>query len=79
LLKGQEVYFRGNYNKARFCTQPNSNFVEMAIGSLLADKEVPNFNELATTAYGCSYQVPDNSIERLTSYFSTGTLIEQNQ
>jgi hypothetical protein len=49
-----QLYFRGNYNRSRFCTDKNSNFVQMAIDSLLAGKGPPHFIELATQSYGCS-------------------------
>jgi hypothetical protein len=48
------LYFRGNYNRSRYCTNKESNFVQMALDSLLAKKRPPVFNELATTSYGCS-------------------------
>jgi len=49
-----QLYFRGNYNRSRFCTNKNSNFVQMAMDSLLAGKEPPHFIELATQSYGCN-------------------------
>jgi hypothetical protein len=49
-----QLYFRGNYNRSRFCTNRNSNFVQMAMDSLLAGKGPPQFIELATRSYGCS-------------------------
>lgn len=49
-----QLYFRGNYNRSRYCTNKESNFVQMAIDSLVAGKRPPIFNELATTSYGCS-------------------------
>ncbi len=48
------LYFRGNYNRSRYCTSKESNFVQMALDSLVADKRPPIFNELATNSYGCS-------------------------
>jgi hypothetical protein len=48
-----QLYFRGNYNRSRFCTNKNSNFVQMAMDSLLAGNEPPHFIELATQSYGC--------------------------
>jgi len=48
------LYFRGNYNQSRYCTNKESNFVQMALDSLVAGKMPPVFNELATTSYGCS-------------------------
>jgi hypothetical protein len=49
-----KLYFRGNYNRSRFCTDKNSNFVQMALDSLIAYKAPPQFGELATQSYGCS-------------------------
>jgi hypothetical protein len=49
-----QLYFRGNYNRSRFCTNKNSNFVQMAMDSLLAGRDAPHFIELATQSYGCS-------------------------
>src|SRR5688572_14849432 len=54
-----QLYFRGNYNRARYCTDPNSNFVQMAIDSLVSNKQPPQFNELATLSYGCSIGLQD--------------------
>jgi len=48
------LYFRGNYNRSRYCTSKESNFVQMALDSLVANKRPPVFNELATNSYGCS-------------------------
>lgn len=47
------LYYRGNYNKARYCTDPKSNFAQMALDSLLFDKPAPDFGPLASIAYGC--------------------------
>jgi hypothetical protein len=49
-----QLYFRGNYNQSRYCTNKESNFVQMALDSLVAGKRPPIFNELATVSYGCS-------------------------
>jgi len=48
-----KLYYRGNYNKSRYCTDRNSNFAEMAIDSLLNRSAQPLFNQLALTSYGC--------------------------
>lgn len=47
------LYFRGNYNRARYCTDPFSNYAQMAIDSLRADVPAPEFGPLSTIAYGC--------------------------
>ena len=49
-----QLYFRGNYNRARYCTDKNTNFVEMALDSLVANKKAPYFSALATRSYGCN-------------------------
>jgi hypothetical protein len=49
-----QLYFRGNYNRSRYCTSKESNFVQMALDSLVAEKNPPVFIELATNSYGCS-------------------------
>ncbi len=53
LDRNHKLYYRGNYNKTRYCADKNSNFAQMAIDSLLNKSTRPNFNKLATTAYGC--------------------------
>jgi hypothetical protein len=54
LQTSNELYFRGNYNRSRYCTNKDSNFVQMALDSLVAKKGPPIFSELATVSYGCS-------------------------
>lgn len=56
------LYFRGNYNRSRYCTNKESNFVQMALDSLIAKKEPPIFNELATNSYGCSIPTAKNPV-----------------
>ena len=57
------LYFRGNFNRSRYCTDPNSNFVQMALDSLLSNKAAPFFTELATTSYGCGIGRLENSAQ----------------
>jgi hypothetical protein len=54
------LFFRGNYNRARYCTDKNSNFVQMALDSLVAKKSPPHFNPLATNSYGCDLSQTDD-------------------
>jgi hypothetical protein len=54
IQRDNRLYFRGNYNRSRYCIDKNSNFVQMALDSLIASKEPPHFIELATQSYGCS-------------------------
>ncbi|MEQ8471314.1 MAG: hypothetical protein RIC35_09010 [Marinoscillum sp.] len=51
--RDRSLYFRGNYNKARYCTDPLSNFAQMALDSLHHDVPPPEFGHLASIAYGC--------------------------
>lgn len=53
------LYFRGNYNRSRYCTNKESNFVQMALDSLVAGKRPPIFDELATKSYGCSIPITE--------------------
>ncbi|AHM58716.1 hypothetical protein D770_02220 [Flammeovirgaceae bacterium 311] len=48
-----KLYYRGNYNKSRYCTAASSNYAQFAIDSLLAHKPAPHMGNLAITAYGC--------------------------
>lgn len=58
------LYFRGNYNRSRYCTNKDSNFVQMALDSLVAKKEPPIFDQLATNSYGCSIPTAKTSASR---------------
>jgi len=49
-----KLYYRGNYNKSRYCTEKNSNYAEMAIDSLMNKTSDPDFNSYALVSYGCS-------------------------
>lgn len=58
--ENSQVYYRGNYNKARFCTSKPTNFVELSLMAVLNKQELPIFDEKATIPYGCA--LPANSI-----------------
>jgi hypothetical protein len=47
------LYYRGNYNRARFCTATATNFAELALVSLINHQPSPQFSILATQARGC--------------------------
>jgi hypothetical protein len=61
IQQNNQLYFRGNYNRSRYCTNKNSNFVQMAMDSLVAGKAPPHFIELATRSYGCSIKQEQES------------------
>nr|WP_294938264.1 redoxin domain-containing protein [uncultured Flavobacterium sp.] len=54
LDKNHNLYYRGNYNKNRYCTDTESNFAQIALDSLLNNSQRPAFDSLALKAYGCS-------------------------
>lgn len=47
------LFYRGNYNKARYCTTADSKYTQQAIKALINGEGLPNFSKLATTPYGC--------------------------
>jgi hypothetical protein len=49
----QKLYYRGNYNRTRYCTDKKSNYAQQALDSLLSDKDRVTFNQFALKAYGC--------------------------
>ena len=50
-----ELYYRGNYNKGRYCTSKNSNYAEMALEALKQGRQLPEMGHFALTSYGCEY------------------------
>lgn len=48
----QQLYYRGNYNKSRYCTDKKSNYAQMALEGLL-HKQAIAFDQYALTPYGC--------------------------
>lgn len=62
ILDGDEkLYYRGNYNRARYCTDSKSDFARMALDSLLKHSSSPEFGLLASRPYGCS--LPSSSCQ----------------
>jgi len=49
----QKLFYRGNYNKSRYCTIKESNYAEIALQALVTGAAPPQFNALATQSYGC--------------------------
>ncbi len=52
-----KLYYRGNYNKNRYCTAPSTDYARMAINSLLEGTERFLPEEAALISYGCSLPV----------------------
>jgi thiol-disulfide isomerase/thioredoxin len=53
LDENHHLYYRGNYNKSRYCTDKKTNYAQMAIDSLLCTGTYPVFKNDALIAYGC--------------------------
>lgn len=63
LLTAQGVmYYKGNYNRSRYCTQKQTSYAAMAVESLVANRPAPAFDTLATRAYGCQLPQPSNGM-----------------
>jgi thiol-disulfide isomerase/thioredoxin len=58
LDKNKLLFYKGNYNKSRYCNNKNTKFAQTAIINLLQGKSCPDFGELSTKAYGC--ELPPN-------------------
>jgi thioredoxin-related protein len=58
--KNHKLYYRGNYNRSRYCTDKNSNFALMAIDSVLNNTPSPVFSDAALTSYGCEIPKSEN-------------------
>lgn len=53
--ENSNLYFKGNYNKARFCTRKETRYVETAIGHLLDNEQLPLDVAMSMTQpYGCT-------------------------
>lgn len=59
IIKNHTVYYKGNYNKARFCLSKNTKFAEQALHTLVNGKDLPDFPIVAEIAYGC--ELPSNT------------------
>jgi hypothetical protein len=53
----QRLYYRGNYNKTRYCTDKKTNYAQIAIESLLSDQNNIDLGPAATKSYGCTLPV----------------------
>jgi peroxiredoxin len=59
---GGRLYYRGNYNKSRYCTEKKSNYAQIALAAMIQERSKPVFGRDALTAYGC--QLPECSKQR---------------
>ncbi|MES2276801.1 MAG: thioredoxin fold domain-containing protein [Bacteroidota bacterium] len=54
LNKDHRLYFRGDYNRARFCNDEKNNYANIAINKLLYAKTNLEFKSNASKSYGCA-------------------------
>lgn len=55
LLDAQHrLYFRGNYNRSRYCTDEKTSYAKIALAGLLRNESDPVFDQFALTSYGCT-------------------------
>ena len=47
------IVYRGNYNRSRYCRDPESAFARRALEALVAGRPVPEFPPEAATPFGC--------------------------
>jgi hypothetical protein len=53
----QRLFYRGNYNSSRYCTDEKTNYAKIALRGLLLKQKEMVFSPLALKSYGCS--LPD--------------------
>ncbi|EOR96696.1 AhpC/TSA family protein [Arcticibacter svalbardensis MN12-7] len=51
--KNHKLYYRGNYNQSRYCTNEKTEYAKIALMGLLQNNKHLVFNQFALTAYGC--------------------------
>jgi hypothetical protein len=52
-----KLFYRGNYNKHRYCTVEATNFARMALDSLLSGSTMNHPEQAALVSYGCALPV----------------------
>lgn len=49
----QKLFYRGNCNKSRYCTNTKTDYAKIALDSLLIQHPLANFSQYAMQSYGC--------------------------
>lgn len=57
LDNNHNLYYRGNYNRSRYCTDEKTSYAKFALEGLLHEHRQLSFDPMALRAYGCS--LPD--------------------
>lgn len=56
------LYYRGNYNRSRYCTSQATNFAELSLLAMMKKQPSPAWGLMATQAYGCSLDATDDAV-----------------
>jgi thiol-disulfide isomerase/thioredoxin len=48
-----KLFYRGNYNRSRYCSDEKTGYAKIALTSLLNQQSLQNFSQYAFKAYGC--------------------------
>jgi hypothetical protein len=56
----QRLYYRGNYNATRYCTDEKTAYAKMALEGLLKSQTLPVLTAQALKSYGCTLPVCKN-------------------
>lgn len=59
-----KIVYRGNYNRARYCSTRDTWFTEMVIKAKLAGQPIPVLPDLAYQAYGCNLPSDEGGIPK---------------
>ncbi len=54
LNSDRQLYYRGNYNKSRYCTDEKTSYAKIAIESILQGNHKLQLDQYALKAYGCT-------------------------
>jgi thioredoxin-related protein len=63
LDKKGNLYYRGNYNKSRYCSLKSSEYARIALQSLLREEKLQELPKYAKIAYGC--QLPSEGLNQI--------------
>jgi hypothetical protein len=54
---GEKLFYRGNYNRSRYCSDEKTSYAKIALDGLLHNNLVQIFSPLALKAYGCQLPI----------------------
>ncbi|MBC7902553.1 MAG: AhpC/TSA family protein [Gemmatimonadaceae bacterium] len=57
LSADEKIYYRGNYNKSRYCSDESTSYAKIALNQLRHNQTQRIYDKYALTAYGC--QLPN--------------------